>query len=488
MAGTLLCYSLMNLNLRLVLASLLVVSCAQAQNRSSSSHRAARAEKPAICRDCIRAHMEFLASDALRGRGSATPDELVAATYIASELRQYGIKPAGDNGDFLQRVPLIQRKFSAPSQLLFKDAGEEVAWKHGLEMLVLHAGTNDVSGALQIIDADHPVPVQKGAFVFLTSKSGKKPGRDEPEKMISGGAAAVLIPASDYLRSHWQDEAERRFFHTVELADASGTRPADHSNIIMLNDEAAKRLASVPDGTAMRLSVSEDQPGKEPTWNVLGEVKGADSKQKDAALLLSAHLDHLGVGEAVNGDSIYNGADDDASGVAAVLELARVLGKGPRPGRDVIFALFGSEELGDLGSTYFVDHSPVPLAEIAADLEFEMIGRPDPAVEENQLWLTGWNRSDLGPTLAAHGANLVADPHPDQNFFSRSDNYALAKKGVVAQTVSSFGLHPDYHQPSDELSEIDFDHMDGAIGSMLRPIEWLVNSDFHPQWKPGGQP
>src|SRR5262249_35853958 len=153
-------------------------------------------------------------------------------------------------------------KFSAPAQLLFNDAGEEVAWKHGLEMLVLHAGTNAVSGALQTIDADQPVPVQKGAFVFLTSKSGKKPGRDDPEKIISVGAAAVLVPVSDYFRSRWQDESERRFFHTVELADASGTGPADHSNIIMLNDEAAKRLASVADGTTMRLSVSEDQPGE----------------------------------------------------------------------------------------------------------------------------------------------------------------------------------------------------------------------------------
>jgi Zn-dependent M28 family amino/carboxypeptidase len=191
----------------------------------------------------------------------------------------------------------------------------------------------------------------------------------------------------------------------------------------------------------------------------------------------------------VKGDDIYNGADDDASGTTAVLELARVLGKGPRPRRTVIFALFGSEEAGGLGSTYFREHPPIPLKDFAANLEFEMIGRADAAVKAaDALWLTGWERSNLGPTLVQHGANLVGDPHLDQNFFARSDNYVLAKKGVVAQTVSSYGLHTDYHQPSDDIAHLDFKHMDAAIGSLLGPVEWLVNSSFKPTWNKGGQP
>jgi len=204
--------------------------------------------------------------------------------------------------------------------------------------------------------------------------------------------------------------------------------------------------------------------------------------------LLSAHLDHLGIGVPVNGDDIYHGADDDASGTTAVLELARVLGRRPRPRHTVIFALFGSEETGGLGSTYFREHAPVPLKEIAVNLEFEMIGRRDPSVNGDTLWLTGWERSNLGPELAAHGARLVGDPHPAEDFFARSDNYLLALDGVVAQTISSYGLHGDYHQPSDDLAHLDFRHMDAAIGALLQPIAWLVNSDFRPQWNPGGQP
>jgi hypothetical protein len=109
-------------------------------------------------------------------------------------------------------------------------------------------------------------------------------------------------------------------------------------------------------------------------------------------------------------------------------------------------------------------------------------------VAADQLWLTGWERSNLGPTLAAHGAKLVWDPHPKEQFFTRSDNYELALKGVVAQTISSYGLHSDYHQPSDEVSKLDFKHMDLAVGSLLGPVEWLVNSSFTPEWKAGGRP
>jgi hypothetical protein len=128
------------------------------------------------------------------------------------------------------------------------------------------------------------------------------------------------------------------------------------------------------------------------------------------------------------------------------------------------------------------------LERIVANLEFEMIGRPDPAVAAHTLWLTGWERSNLGPTLAQHGARLVADPHPAENFFLRSDNITLARRGVVAQTVSSFGLHADYHQPSDDISHIDFRHMTESIQSLLDPIRWLADSTFRPEWVAGGRP
>jgi hypothetical protein len=222
------------------------------------------------------------------------------------------------------------------------------------------------------------------------------------------------------------------------------------------------------------------------TWNVVGILRGSDPGR--GAILLTAHLDHLGIGLQKEGDGIYNGADDDASGTTAVIELARVFSVRARPARTILFVLFGSEEIGGYGNRYFLDHPPVPLDQIAANLEFEMIGRRDPALPRDGLWLTGFDRSDLGPMLARHGARLVGDPHPEQNFFKRSDNYSLARRGIIAQTVSSFGLHADYHQPSDEISRIDFPHMTRAIGSMVGPIEWLAQTAWKPQWLPNGRP
>ena len=238
-----------------------------------------------------------------------------------------------------------------------------------------------------------------------------------------------------------------------------------------------------------RLAKFEDTPRTE-TWNAVAVLPGTAGDGE--AILLTAHLDHLGVGKVdpahPDADVIYNGADDDASGTSAVLALAHVLAAGPRPRRTVIFALFGSEELGGFGNRAFLAHPPVPLASIVANLEFEMIGRPDPAVAPGTLWLTGYERSDLGPELARHGARIVADPHPTEQFFRRSDNYALALQGVVAQTVSSFGLHKDYHHPSDELSTINMDHITDAVTSMIRPIQWLDSTSWKPTWNPGGQP
>lgn len=291
----------------------------------------------------IRGEMEFLASDALQGRGSGTHDELIAATYLASELREIGIEPAGDNGTFIQNVA-----------------------------------------------------------------------------------------------------TEARF--------RGETRPWN-------------------------------------TRNVLGILHGRDDKLKDEVILLSAHLDHLGMRTPSGGDDIYNGADDDASGCVAVLQLARALAAEEKaPKRTVIFAFFGSEETGGQGDRYFLQHPPVPLKNIVANLEFEMIGRPDPAVKPDELWLTGFDRSDLGPELAKHGAHLVADPHPAQKFFQRSDNFALARDGIIAHTVSSFGLHQQYHQPNDDLEHIDFTHMQEAIESMIGPVKWLANTDFKPEWEKGKKP
>jgi len=473
----------------------LLISLASAENSTSGSTGAEskRVQRVyQICPRCIHAYEDFLASDALNGRGSATHDELVAGTYLASKFEEFGIAPAGDNGGYLQKVPLIRRKFATPPELRFTDTGthDDVAWKHGLEMLVLHVGPSELSGPLQkIVLGDNTPAVQRGAFVLLLGKAGAPvPTRSQAAKFWKEGAAAVLIPENPGYGAYWQQLGKKFLAGKIELPDGSGEAPLDQSTLMMLNDDACKKLRSLADGITLSLKAPFDKTENLTTWNVLGTLAGRSPSMAKETVLFSAHYDHLGVGEAVDGDSIYNGADDDASGVTAVLEIARVLSSGGHARRPVLFALFGSEELGGLGSDYFRDHSPVPLDQIAANLEFEMIGRPDPKIPADAMFLSGWERSNFGPVLARHGAHLVADPHPEQNFFERSDNFELAKRGVVAQTISSYGLHEDYHRPSDDIAHLDFKHMDDAIQSLLLPLGWLVNSSFKPEWKAGGRP
>src|SRR5256714_2078317 len=248
----------------LVAASLVFAPAATVAQGSKTTKTATVTEQS------VRKYMQALAGDEMRGRGSATADELAAAKYIAAQLKAMKIEPAGDGGDFLQTVKFMRR---------------------------------------------------------------------------TRGAAL-------------------------------------------------------------------DAPGVEATTtNVVGILRGSDPTLSKDTVLLSAHLDHLGVREGMPGDNIFNGADDDASGVTEVLELAEALAAGAKPKRTVVFALFGSEEIGGWGARYFQEHPPVPVESFVANLEFEMIGRADSAVAPHTLWLTGYERSDLGGQLAVHVGRLVPGPH-----------------------------------------------------------------------------
>jgi hypothetical protein len=190
----------------------------------------------------------------------------------------------------------------------------------------------------------------------------------------------------------------------------------------------------------------------------------------------------------VQRDSVFNGADDDASGVTAVIEIARQLATGPRPKRTIVFAATTGEEIGLVGTRWYINHPVVPNAAIVANLEIEMIGRPDSlAGGAGRAWLTGYERSTMGEMLAAAGIPIVPDRRPQQNFFLRSDNIAFARMGIPAHTLSSFNLHGDYHQVTDDIAAVNWPHMAGVINAAVAAVRMLANGPA-PQWKPGGRP
>jgi aminopeptidase YwaD len=433
--------------------------------QEASLQRAKPGDK--ITEASIRGHMEFLAGDAMKGRGSGTEDEWRAAEYIGSYLRRLGLDPLGDNGGFVKRIDTGRATTVAPPVLSMGDT----KLTHGREMIVTALGRPSTGPLVKFATGTQVAP---GSVVLV-------PEGVTLDAATAQSAAVILAPETTQVRSTWEAVGSR--LPATAAARAGGAPPPTRA---VLSWEAYGRAAALPSGTPITIA-AETKPGY--TWNALGRLKGRDSKLSDEVILLSAHLDHLGV-RGTGADAIFNGADDDASGSTAVLELAGALSEASRPKRTVIFAWFGSEETGGFGARNFLASPPVPIARIIANLEFEMIGNADPLVPPHTLWLTGYDCSTLGPDLAKRGARIVQDPHPSQGFFARSDNIQLARMGVVAQTISSFDAvaSKTYHKTTDDVSTVDFAHMRDAIQSMLEPVRWLANSTYKPMWLAGKDP
>ena len=262
------------------------------------------------------------------------------------------------------------------------------------------------------------------------------------------------------------------YMQKVPFASVTSTRRGKTLKLL----DSIGALATVPD-TARVIG-----------YNVIAVMPGTDPALKNEIVAFAAHYDAVGIGKPVDGDSIYNGADDDASGVTTVLAIARAFARSSPPKRTILFMLTTGEEEGILGSRWYVQHPSFPLSSMVAEMEVEMAGRPDSlAGGRGKLWMTGYDRSTMGSMLKSAGIPIVADPYPQYKFFERSDNIVFALKGIPAHTLSSFNLHKDYHAPTDEISRIDFIHLTEIARSAYQAARLLADGPA-PKWNPGGQP
>jgi hypothetical protein len=304
-------------------------------------------------------------------------------------------------------------------------------------------------------------------------------GRDTGSR---GGAAAARFIAAQLERAGLQPAGDSGWFQRVPIA---------YQTVTLQNGQTRRGMRLQPSFAARDTFPAADRVS---AVNVVGILPGSDPALRDEAVVIDAHYDHIGATAAgrcaaQGADSICNGADDDASGTVAVMEVARMLASAqPAPKRTVVFLLVTGEERGTLGSRWYLDHPAVPLPRTVANLEIEMIGRPDSlAGGPGKAWLTGYERSTMGQILRDNGIPLVPDPRPDQNFFGRSDNIAFAYLGIPAHTISSFNLHTDYHRASDEARFTDPEHMAAVINATARATRLLADGPA-PTWAPGGQP
>jgi hypothetical protein len=314
-----------------------------------------------------------------------------------------------------------------------------------------------------------------------------------------GAQRAATFIAGEMKRAGLEPMGDDGYFQRVPITVDSVRIPArkrvpdpkDATKMIVVVDSTAPASWRVSPKLRDSFAALDSIPAaRKPTAvNVVGVLRGSDPSLRDEFVLIDAHYDHLGMrGPGVKGDSIFNGADDDASGVTAVLEIARQMATGPKPKRSIIFAATIGEETGMQGTNWFIKTPPVPLTQIVANMEIEMIGRPDSlAGGPGRAWLTGYARSNMGEQLAASGIPIVADQRLDQNFFERSDNIAFARRGIVAHTLSSFNLHSDYHQVTDDISRVDFAHMSAVINAAAKATR-ILSDGPKPAWKQGGKP
>jgi hypothetical protein len=376
--------------------------------------------------------LSVLAHDSLEGRGTGTRGGEKAARFIAAEFRAAGLEPGGDSGYF-QRVPIVMTnrngRMAPASVASFAVRDTFPTDRRGIAYNLI--------GILRGSD-----PVLKDSVVLVDAHYDhlgvRAAGPVDVDSVQAWLAVASTIQAE---RNAWAAA------NGINVRSARGASTLSDSARAKLGEFAA-RLA------AIRVNM--------------------DSVRR--------------VHPTARLDSIYNGADDDASGTVAVIEIAGTLAHGPRPKRTVVFAATTGEEVGLIGTNWYIKHPTLPLEAMQANLEIEMIGRPDSlAGGPARAWLTGFDRSTMGETFAAAGLAVVPDKRPDQSFFTRSDNIAFARMGIPAHTLSSFNLHTDYHQLTDETRMVDFAHMAGVINIGVRAVSLLANGPA-PAWKPGGKP
>ena len=529
-----------------VAALLALPSALAAQTRSVSP----------ITKAEIDGQLRFLSSDLLEGRAPGTRGGQLAAQYIADQLRAFGVEP-GVNGSYFQPVP-IDVLTTVQSSVHASASGKATATLRPGQDVVLSAGSatpkSTANGELVFIGYGAVAPEYRWDDFKGVDLKGKillvlvnDPPASAAEPDLFGGVAMTYYGRWTYK----YEEAERRgaagvlIVHRTDQAgypfqvlvgsnstgqrllprdpklpppvgvrgwitDSAATALLRQAGVDMaaLRAQAATRdFRPVPTGITMDLGL-ESTVRRVASENVVGVVRGRDPQLAKQYVALTAHWDHLGIGTPVNGDSIYNGAFDNASGVASVLAIARAAAAQPPSKRSFLFLLVTGEESGLLGSAYFAQNPTVPISQIAANVnvdETNFRGRT------RDLVALGENKSSLGPQLGAmlreEGMHLTPKEHPEAGHFYRSDHFSLAKAGVPAitieegldfvgrpkewglQQVEDYDAHR-YHQPSDEYrSDLNLDgavQMTDIIYRFARRVAdapalptWNADAEFH---------
>jgi Zn-dependent M28 family amino/carboxypeptidase len=509
---------------------------------------------PEIDKEKIRAHVKFLASDLLEGRGTGQRGGDIAAEYIATQFALYGLKPAGDNGTFFQDVPMVGVKTLPETTFKFIEAsGKSFEAKNLTDFVTSNESqteTADIDAPIVFVGYGIKAPEYEWDDYKTVDLHGKvallfvnEPSSDDPqffkgkaltyygrwtykyEETARRGAVATLIIHRTDLASYGWDVVRNTWGTERSYLKRDETPKLQAASWIQL--DVAQRIVGMVgldlDKMFQRAQMKDFKPLQLPihlkahvasqlrpfvSRNVLAKLSGTDAVLGKEAVMYSAHYDHLGMDPNLKGDTIYNGAVDNATGCGILLELARVWAGMPLPApRSLLFAAVTAEEQGLLGSEYLGKHSPVPPEKIMVDLNFDAV---PPLGTPEEVEVSGAERTTFYPVVKATARDfrmaIRPDPRPEAGHYYRSDHFSMARVGVPAFSINEgikFAGHPPewgeaqakdyvehrYHQPSDEYSpDMDFtgDAIIAKFGFMLGfrasvfpdLIGWIPGDEF----------
>jgi len=501
---------------------------------------------PALAQDlppaeaAMRAHVAYLASDALRGREAGTPDYDRAAAYVVDQFKAAGLQPGGEDGGWYQRVPLaVTRATGTPGMTL---NGQPLTFNVDfgvmptagtpgltLDAPVVFAGYGVVDAATGRDDYRGLDVRGKIVAIFYTGPKGLNGevaahlgNRIDRAKLAKArGAAGVLLIYTDQLTKVQPFERATKNWDARRMAwtNADGTRDLGAPILGMLSFAGAARLFAGYQGGWDAIRAAEDAGKAVPTGllpatistsqqyetttvasrNVVGRLPGSDARLSAETMVLSAHLDYIGITRPVNGDSINNGAQDNATGIATLIETAKLFqADREKPKRSVLFLAVTAEEKGLVGSGYFAEHPTVPRADIVANVNFDM---PILTYRFQDLVAIGAERSSIGPSVArvaqAEGFALTPDPTPEQASFVRTDHYSFVRTGIPSVSLTPGPAGPGkaakadflanhYHQPSDDMSlPFDWTAARAFVKVNYLVVREIANAPDRPRWVKG---
>ncbi|MFT6866027.1 MAG: hypothetical protein ACJA08_000854 [Cyclobacteriaceae bacterium] len=444
-----------------------------------------------VKKEDLASHIYFLASDEMRGRMTGTQENQIAARYIAEQFRTYGVKPVTGTDNYFQQVSLI--KFQPPKKGTLT-VGDSVfnIWD---DLIFISAKNGNVSGEMMFVnfglEEDLAGKDVKGKVLVAIAGNGiskSSYGLSKKKSVMAREMGALaLIELYRPSRIPWKLLINYLSGDTFILDEGQSSVPYNSawlvdSNGILLDYFKAN------EGKMATLYVAGTTDARQEVPNVLGYIEGTDPTLKNDYIMISAHLDHVGVKTVPAGeDSIWNGARDNGIGIANMLNTAKYFAQHP-PKRSIAFLACNAEEVGLLGSQWYAENPLIPLKQTVFNFNTDTGGYDD----TSKVTIVGFNRTNVTPFLI-QGADLfgleaIDDLFPEENFYDRSDNVSFAAKGVPA---ISYGpgvvengdeIKKYYHQPTDEANTLDYDYLIKFSRAYIYTLDKIANAEMKLWW------